>query len=44
MSTDVQEINRVISGLRATLDPLYGAMEKVIVGQRVMLDRCWSAC
>jgi MoxR-like ATPase len=39
MTTNVQEINRKVRDLRATLDPLYAEMEKVIVGQRVLLDR-----
>src|SRR5258707_9852898 len=39
MSVNVPEINRLVNGLRPRLDPLYGEMEKVIVGQRVMLDR-----
>jgi MoxR-like ATPase len=36
---DVEEINRKIAELRSTLDPLYAAIERVIVGQRVMIDR-----
>jgi MoxR-like ATPase len=39
MTVNVQEINRLVRDLRAGLSPLYGEMEKVIVGQRVMLDR-----
>jgi MoxR-like ATPase len=39
MTADVQEINRRARDLRARLDPLYGEMGKVIVGQRLMLDR-----
>jgi MoxR-like ATPase len=39
MSVNVQEINRQVRDLRAGLGPLYTEMEKVIVGQRVMLDR-----
>jgi MoxR-like ATPase len=39
MTTNVQEINRKVRDLRATLDSLYAEMEKVIVGQRVLLDR-----
>ncbi len=39
MTDDVQEINRVVCDLRARLDPLYAEMEKVIVGQRGMIDR-----
>jgi MoxR-like ATPase len=36
---DVEEINRKTAELRSTLDPLYAAIERVIVGQRVMIDR-----
>ena len=39
MTVNVQEINRQVRDLRAGLSPLYDEMEKVIVGQRVMLDR-----
>jgi MoxR-like ATPase len=39
MTENVQEINQLISGLRARLDPLYREIEKVIVGQRTLLDR-----
>jgi MoxR-like ATPase len=39
MTDDVQEINRRVHDLRAGLVPLYDEMEKVIVGQRAMLDR-----
>jgi MoxR-like ATPase len=39
MTDNVQEINQLISGLRARLDPLYHEIEKVIVGQRTLLDR-----
>jgi MoxR-like ATPase len=39
MTVNVQEINRQVRDLRAGLAPLYGEMEKVIVGQRAMLDR-----
>jgi MoxR-like ATPase len=39
MTVNVQEINRMVRGLRAGLDPLYAEMEKVIVGQRTMMDR-----
>jgi len=39
MTVNVQEINRQVRDLRAGLGPLYDEMEKVIVGQRVMLDR-----
>src|SRR5262249_49352119 len=33
------EINRLAADLRATLAPLYREIEKVIVGQRTLLDR-----
>jgi MoxR-like ATPase len=36
---DVSEINRPVLKLRSALDPLYREIEKVIVGQRVMIDR-----
>jgi MoxR-like ATPase len=36
---DVSEINRPVLELRSLLDPLYREIEKVIVGQRVMIDR-----
>jgi MoxR-like ATPase len=39
MAVDVQEINRLVGDLRAGLTPLYRELEKVIVGQRVMIDR-----
>src|SRR5215831_10798193 len=39
MPINVQEINRMARDLRATLGPLYTQMERVIVGQRAMLDR-----
>jgi MoxR-like ATPase len=39
MTVNVQEINRMVRDLRAGLDPLYNEIEKVIVGQRAMLDR-----
>src|SRR5438067_13411306 len=39
MSADVPEINRLVQDLRAKLAPLYQQMERVIVGQRVMVDR-----
>src|SRR5438874_3236355 len=39
MTGNPQEINRQVRELRAALDPLYPEMERVIVGQRVMLDR-----
>ncbi|HTU19707.1 MAG TPA: AAA family ATPase [Gemmataceae bacterium] len=39
MTVNVQELNRMVRDLRARLDPLYGAIEQVIVGQRSMIDR-----
>src|SRR5437660_1646535 len=39
MSADVAEVNRLVGELRAGLDALYTAIERVIVGQRVMVDR-----
>lgn len=39
MTLDVQELNRTVRDRRAALDPLYTEIERVIVGQRAMLDR-----
>src|SRR4051812_47370584 len=39
MTTDVQAINRLVHDLRTGLNRLYTEIEKVIVGQRVMVDR-----
>jgi MoxR-like ATPase len=39
MKIDDLEINRNVQELRSTLDPLYREVEKVIVGQRAMIDR-----
>jgi MoxR-like ATPase len=39
MSENVQEITQFIGALRGRLDPLYAEIEKVIVGQRTLLDR-----
>lgn len=39
MTANVNEINRQAREMRAGLDPLYGEMAKVIVGQRTMIDR-----
>jgi MoxR-like ATPase len=39
MKTDDLEINRKARELRTALDPLYREVEKVIVGQRAMIDR-----
>jgi MoxR-like ATPase len=34
-----EDVNRRVADLRAGLDPLYGEMARIIVGQRVMVDR-----
>ena len=39
MKTEDLEINRKVRELRTALDPLYREVEKVIVGQRAMIDR-----
>jgi MoxR-like ATPase len=39
MTENVQEITQFIGTLRGRLDPLYAEIEKVIVGQRTLLDR-----
>src|SRR5947209_3711756 len=39
MTVNIEEINRLVGELRAKLDPLYQEIAKVIVGQRVMIDR-----
>ncbi len=39
MAVDIQEINRLVRDLRERLGILYHELEKVIVGQRVMIDR-----
>jgi MoxR-like ATPase len=39
MTVNVQELNRKVQDLRAGLGPLYAEIEKVIVGQRAMIDR-----
>jgi MoxR-like ATPase len=39
MDIDIPEISRQVQGLRGGLDRLYGELEKVIVGQRTMIDR-----
>src|SRR5438876_10454149 len=39
MTVNIEEINRLVEELRARLEPLYRELEKVIVGQRVMIDR-----
>ena len=37
--TSVPEVNRLVQELRAGLEPFYREIEKVIIGQRAMLDR-----
>jgi MoxR-like ATPase len=39
MADELHEINRRVEALRARLDPLYHEIGRVIVGQRVMIDR-----
>jgi MoxR-like ATPase len=39
MDETLQEINRRVEEMRARLEPLYAEVAKVIVGQRVMIDR-----
>jgi MoxR-like ATPase len=39
MTTDVTEINRLVVERRETLQPLYRELERVIVGQRTLIDR-----
>ena len=39
MTDNVPEVNQLVGGLRDRLDPLYHEIEKVIVGQRVLIDR-----
>ena len=39
MKTEDLEINRKVREMRSALDPLYREIEKIIVGQRVMIDR-----
>jgi MoxR-like ATPase len=39
MTPDVQEINRAAREQRARLEPLYREMSKVLVGQRLLIDR-----
>ena len=36
---NIQEINRAVADLREGLNPLYAEIDKVIVGQRVMINR-----
>jgi len=39
MSVNVQELNRRVQDMRASLGPLLSEIERVIVGQRVMIER-----
>src|SRR5262245_23690622 len=39
MTDHISEINRKVRDQRASLDPLFAEMEKVIVGQRGMIER-----
>ena len=39
MTVNVQEINRIARDLRAGLGPLFSEISKVIVGQKLMVDR-----
>ncbi len=39
MADDQQEINKRVATLRGRLEPLYREIEKIIVGQRTMVDR-----
>jgi MoxR-like ATPase len=39
MTVNVQEVTRLVRDLRAGLGPLYAEIERVIVGQRAMIDR-----
>ncbi|MFL5242612.1 MAG: AAA family ATPase [Gemmataceae bacterium] len=39
MAIDMEEISRQVTAGRARLDPLFAEMEKVIIGQRTMLER-----
>src|SRR5438477_4650624 len=39
MSVNIQESNRLVGEMRDGLEPLYRELEKVIVGQRAMIDR-----
>ena len=38
-TANIQETTRLVGELRARLEPLYRELEKVIVGQRPMIDR-----
>jgi MoxR-like ATPase len=39
MTTDVAELNRLVAERRQLLTPLYREMERVVVGQRTLVDR-----
>ena len=39
VTVNIHEVNRLVAELRAGLEPLYRELEKVIVGQRIMVDR-----
>jgi MoxR-like ATPase len=39
MTTDIKAISHLVQDLRGSIDRLYGELEKVIVGQRTMIDR-----
>src|SRR5438128_284709 len=39
MTMNVNELNRQVQDARASLGPVYAEMERVIVGQRTLLDR-----
>jgi MoxR-like ATPase len=39
MADEMQAISRLVQDLRASLNRIYGELEKVIVGQRAMIDR-----
>src|SRR5436309_6882515 len=39
MTIDTTEINRAVREMRAGVDPLFAEVEKVIVGQRTMIER-----
>jgi MoxR-like ATPase len=39
MTANVQEINRRVQDLRASLSPLFNEIERVIVGQKTMIER-----
>src|SRR5262249_21087935 len=39
MSADVEAVGQQVRELRASLEPFYAEMEKVIVGQRALIDR-----